>query len=200
VNYRTTEQIRRFADQLLPSSLDQGDGELEMRETVSLLSGLPPRVQGAATVGEEVRGVTSYLKTVLNAGYQPSDIAIFARTERVLRERAEAALRSYGLGWQYLSDDEPPSRDTVALGTMYRAKGLEFKVVIVMGCDADLLPLAFALREFTDEADRQGFTEQERNLFYVACTRAREQLLLTYTGVPSPFLETVSFVAGQGTS
>jgi superfamily I DNA/RNA helicase len=83
---------------------------------------------------------------------------------------------------------------------MHRAKGLEFKVVIVMGCDADLLPLASVLREFVDEADRQGFTEQERNLFYVACTRAREQLLLTYTGVPSPFLETVSLVAGQGTS
>src|SRR5215471_8646719 len=106
---------------------------------------------------------------VRTMGYQPADLAIFARTERVLHERAEAALGACGVGWHYLSDDAPPAKDTVALGTLHRAKGLEFKVVVVLGCDADLLPLALALHECVDEADRQVVTEQEGHLFYVAC-------------------------------
>ena len=82
----------------------------------------------------------------------------------------------------------PPAKDTVSLGTLHRAKGLEFKVVVVLGCNADLLPLAVALHECVDEVDRQEVTAQERHLLYVACTRAREQLLLTYAGAPSAFL------------
>jgi hypothetical protein len=67
---------------------------------------------------------------------------------------------------------------------MHRAKGLEFKVVIVMGCDEDMLPRASVLDEMVDEADRAAFVEQERQLLYVACTRARERLFLTYSGRP----------------
>jgi superfamily I DNA/RNA helicase len=188
VNYRTTEQIQHFADQVLPPSLDQGDGTPEARDTISLLSGPTPTIRGVATVEEEVGEVRAWLTTILRAGYQPADIAIFARTERVLHERAEAALRTCGVSWHYLSEDVIAAKDTVALGTMHRAKGLESKVVVVLGCDADLLPLALALHECIDEVDRQVVTEQERHLLYVACTRAREQLLLTYAGAPSLFL------------
>jgi superfamily I DNA/RNA helicase len=188
VNYRTTEQIQHFADAVLPSSLDQGDGTPEARDTIALLSGPVPQVRGAATIVAEISAVRTWLTTVHTMGYQPADIAIFARTERVLRERAEAALRACGMGWHYLSDDAPPAKDTVSLGTLHRAKGLEFKVVVVLGCDADLLPLAVALQECVDEVDRQVVTAQERHLLYVACTRAREQLLLTYAGAPSVFV------------
>ncbi|MDV7394534.1 3'-5' exonuclease, partial [Arthrospira platensis SPKY1] len=67
---------------------------------------------------------------------------------------------------------------------MHRAKGLEFKVVIVMGCDEDLLPHASVLDDMVDEADKAAFVEQERQLLYVACTRARERLLVTHSGKP----------------
>jgi len=52
----------------------------------------------------------------------------------------------------------------------------------VIGCDAELLPLASVQRELVDEADKEAFIEQERQLLYVACTRARERLVVTYSG------------------
>ncbi len=57
-----------------------------------------------------------------------------------------------------------------------------------MGCDADMLPRASVLDELVDEADRAAFIKQERQLLYVACTRARERLVMTYSGRPSQYL------------
>ena len=189
INYRTTEQIQRFADTILPEALDEGDGEKERRSTVSLLSGSTPEVQGFDGVSKETDGVARWIKALLAEGYKPRDIAIFARTEGVLRDRAAPALEKVGLTGHYLSDEQPPSAADASLGTMHRAKGLEFKVVVVMGCDADVVPLAYAQKELADDADRDVFLEQERQLLYVACTRARERLMVTYAGKPSRWVE-----------
>ncbi len=189
INYRTTEQIRTFADTILPDALDEGDGEKEKRSTVSLLSGPRPETLGFDGASKEVEGVAGRLKALLTEGYKPRDIAIFARTEGTLRDRAAPALAKAGLSGHYLSDEQPPSTSDASLGTMHRAKGLEFKVVVVMGCDDDLVPLAHAPRELADDADKDAFLEQERQLLYVACTRARERLLVTYSGKPSRWLQ-----------
>lgn len=188
INYRTTEQIRRFSDRLLPESIDEGDGDKEKRGTVSLLNGPAPEILGFANSAKEAEGVAKWLEVLLAAGYKPRDIAIFGRTEGVLRDRAEPAMAKVGLTGHPLTDEQPPSTSDASLGTMHRAKGLEFKVVVVMGCDAELLPLAYAQKELVDDADREAFGEQERHLLYVAGTRARERLLLTYSGKPSRFL------------
>ncbi len=185
INYRTTEQIRKFADAILPDVIDEGDGEKEKRSTVSLLSGPAPEVQGFDGVSKEAEGVARRLKALLAEGYKPRDIAIFGRTDGVLRDRAVPALEKASLTGHFLSDEQPPSAADASLGTMHRAKGLEFKVVVVMGCDADVLPLAFSQKKLADDADRDAFLEQERQLLYVACTRARERLLVTYAGKPS---------------
>lgn len=76
----------------------------------------------------------------------------------------------------------------MALGTLHRAKGLEFRAVAVVGCDGGLLPHAYAMRDLSDPADREAFIENERQLLYVAATRARERLLLTHGPSPSAFL------------
>ncbi|QQS53293.1 MAG: AAA family ATPase [Candidatus Competibacteraceae bacterium] len=191
VNYRTTEQIRRFADTLLPAALDEdGDSKPEPRASISLLKGPPPEVSGYAHVNEEIAGVAQRLRELTAGGFSPRDIAIFCRSETRLKERAEPALQQCGLAGHYLSDEAPPTDAHVSLGSMHRAKGLEFKIVIVMGCDEDMLPRASVLSELVDEADRAVFIEQERQLLYVACTRARERLLVTYSGRPSCFLQT----------
>lgn len=185
INYRTTEQIRRFADRILPEAMDEGDGEKEKRSTVSVLNGPPPEIQGFANVTKEAEGAASLLRNLLASGYKPRDIAIFARAESVLRDRVEPALAKAGLAGHPLSDDQPASATDVSVGTIHRAKGLEFKVVVVMGCDADTVPLAYQMKELVDEADREAFLEQEQHLLYVACTRARERLVVTYSGTPS---------------
>lgn len=71
-------------------------------------------------------------------------------------------------------DTWDPRADRISLLTLHASKGLEFRVVLVVGCEDGLLPLRFKGREH--EAD----VAEERRLFYVGMTRARERLFLSY--------------------
>jgi uncharacterized protein (TIGR00375 family) len=88
-----------------------------------------------------------------------------------------------------------PEAQKVTLMTIHASKGLEFPVVFVAGCEEGFLPMAYADAETSD-------IDEERRLFYVAMTRARDILCLTHAakrmlfGVktvrsPSPFLEDI---------
>jgi superfamily I DNA/RNA helicase len=68
------------------------------------------------------------------------------------------------------------------------AKGLEFRAVALAGCDARHLPLKSSLARADGKDTWQIVEKQERHLLYVGCTRARESLLITYTGQISPYL------------
>jgi superfamily I DNA/RNA helicase len=76
----------------------------------------------------------------------------------------------------------------VSLGTMHRAKGLEFKCVFVIDVSDNYLPSASVLSKKTDAQLREDFIEQERQLLYVSITRARDVTFVTWTGTPSRFL------------
>jgi len=188
VNYRTTEQIRRFADRIMKETTESGTGETEDRKSVSLLRGPEPRVQAYGTTAEEIEGVSSSIRGLLAEGYQPKDIAVFAHGQAPLKQRAEAACARAGVACRELSDESPVSEATISIGTMHRAKGLEFKAVIVLGCEEKLLPMRSLLDRLSDPSDRDAFVEQEKHLLYVACTRARERLVVTHSGPKSRFL------------
>ncbi len=191
VNYRTTEQIRRFADRMRfvvhdeadPLSLDEG--------AVSLLGGPEPTLIGADDKAGEILTLSTWLEELLQDGYQPEDVAIFARTKKVRDERGRPAIERSGARVHELNDDREPEAGCVSLGTMHRAKGLEFKAVAVAGCDRRMLPQAWLAERIGDAAEREAFIERERHVFYVACTRARERLLVTWVGEGSEFLEAV---------
>lgn len=185
LNYRTTEQIRRFADTLLPTVIQSLDGDSEERLGVSILSGPEPKFAFERSVKSEIDTVEKWLRKQLSSGFKPHEVAIFARTNNVIRDRVKHVVGRCGLSYHELSDHEPPREKRISVGTMHRAKGLEFKVVIVMGCEDGQLPLQSVLEKLPDEASRAMFAEQERNLFYVACTRTRERLLISCAGVPS---------------
>lgn len=81
-----------------------------------------------------------------------------------------------------------PAERAVSLGTMHLAKGLEFRGVLVAACDEDVLPLASRLESVGDDADLEEVYNTERHLLYVACTRARDRLLITGVEPGSEFI------------
>ena len=77
--------------------------------------------------------------------------------------------------------------DAISLMTMHAAKGLEFPVVFICGVNDGMIPL----RNNISQAD----IDEERRLFYVGMTRAKDELLLLTSGSPSP---SSSFVLARG--
>jgi superfamily I DNA/RNA helicase len=72
---------------------------------------------------------------------------------------------------------------------MHLAKGLEFRAVAVMACDDEVVPLQERIETVGDDADLQEVYDTERQLLYVACTRARDNLLVTSVEPASEFLD-----------
>jgi len=146
-------------------------------------------VAAFGSIADEISGLSEWLESRFSEGVKPKEIAIFGRTEAVLHDRAEPALDAAGVKGQLLNDDDPADEDHVSLGTMHRAKGLEFRAVAIVGCDVGLLPLRSVFDGLTDPVERDQFVEQERNLLYVALTRAREQVFVSHVAHPSKFLK-----------
>lgn len=88
-----------------------------------------------------------------------------------------------------LSDRDQVGTGRIAIGTMHLAKGLEFKAVAVMSCDDDVLPLRSRLEAVADEVELDDVYDTERHLFYVACTRARDRLLISGVSPASEFFD-----------
>ena len=102
--------------------------------------------------------------------------------------RARASLKKAGLPWTELENTSRPATGRIALSSMHLAKGLEFRAVIVMACDDEVIPLQERIEAITDEADLEEVYTTERHLLYVACTRAREELFVSATDPESEFL------------
>jgi superfamily I DNA/RNA helicase len=188
VNYRTSAEIRQFSDCLLPARLTEVDGEAEERGALSLLRGSVPQIKGASELAGEIETLAGWLKEVRERGIAPGEIAIFARTRKALQERAEPALKRSSLSSTWLSPDQDYEGGKVMLGTLHSAKGLEFRAVAIVACDDAHMPLKAAL-DLAKEPDERTLTrDRELSLLYVGCTRARDQLLITWSGRLSRFL------------
>ena len=128
------------------------------------------------------------VQRALAEGLQPRAIAVFARTKSQLKD-TEKALRAADIPvFEVGSDDDLASSAGVNLATMHRAKGLEFKVVIVVNCSNEIVPHRFSLSKLKDRGDYDAGFERERQLLYVAVTRARDEAFITWVGERSEFL------------
>jgi len=176
VCYRTSQQIRQAADHLLPLVLRDVDGlEDERRGIVSVFNGPAPQVETFASAEEETAHVQQTVSEWLEDGVEAREVGIFVRTPELI-SRARAALARL------------PNAQAVTTAPMNLAKGLEFRAVIVMACDEGVLPLDERVADAADEAELDEIYETERRLLYVACTRAREHLLLTAVRPASEYL------------
>jgi hypothetical protein len=188
VNYRTSHQIREAADRLLPQVLRDVDGLEERRSgTVSAFNGPEPTVLRAKDARDESVKVGEWIAKAVEDGFHLSEIGVFVRDYAQI-DRARGAVDSAGLESYILSERNEDAGARVAIGTMHLAKGLEFKAVAVMACDDDVLPLQARVEAVADEVELDDVYETERQLLYVACTRARDRLLVSGVAPTSEFL------------
>ena len=189
INYRTSHQIRRQADRLLPPELADVDGIKERRGgTISAFNGPEPDIRVLASPEEEAAAIAEWLTARRQEGFAPHEIAVFVRSEDEIT-RAQEAVRLAGLTSTELDERSEGASDKVAIGTMHLAKGLEFRAVAVVACDDEVLPLQSRIENVADEADLEDTYGTERHLLYVACTRARDHLLVTGVKPASEFLD-----------
>lgn len=189
INYRTSHQIRAQADQLLGPDISDVDGNIEDRRgTVSVFNGPAPEIRSFKSETSECDSVTRWLCDRIKEGVVPNELGIFVRSSAQV-ERAISAVTRANIPFLVLDDNVETTNGLACIGTMHLAKGLEFRAVVVMACDDEVIPLQERVETITDDADIEEVYNTERHLLYVACTRARDRLLVTAVLPASEFLQ-----------
>lgn len=187
VNYRTSHQIRKAADRLLPAAIRDADGNEEERSgTVSIFNGPAPMLRPCESEEDETQAVAAWLMQATADGIEPDEIGVFVRHEGLL-SRARTAVSQADATVMEISDRPEETDGRVSVGTMHMAKGLEFKSVVVMACDDEELPLQSRMETASDGSEIDEIFDTERRLFYVACTRARDRLMVSGVAPVSDF-------------
>jgi superfamily I DNA/RNA helicase/mRNA-degrading endonuclease RelE of RelBE toxin-antitoxin system len=192
LNYRTTEQIRRRAVNVLEGrTIDDLDGEADsLKGFVSLRRGPTPRYQLFDRAGQEAEAIVSTLAD-WRASAPDESICLAARTHAQLHGRYESILQDAGIPTVTVDKDpkEEGKHPGVRLATLHRLKGLEFRYVLLAGIQEGTMPLVPEDCLEEDAAAREDRELQERCLLYVGLTRARDGAMVTGYGRPTPFLD-----------
>jgi hypothetical protein len=189
INYRTSHQIRRQADLLLGPEISDVDGNTEERKgTISVFNGPAPNIKVLNTVEDEVKFVGEWIASRTAEGVAPHEMGVFVRSDGEL-DRARAAVEEAKLQFKVLDSKVETVAGYLSISTMHLAKGLEFRAVVVMACDDEIIPLQERIETVTDDSDLEEVYDTERHLLYVACTRARDHLLVTGIDPASEFLD-----------
>jgi len=189
LNYRTSHQIRIQADRLLGKEIADVDGNVEERRgIVSVFNGPKPVMVVCSSHEQEIDTVAKWLADRVKVGTAPHEIGLFVRSDEQI-PRVKAAVEKSKLPYRILDDTVETAGGNVSISTMHLAKGLEFRAVCVMACDDEIVPLQERIETAGDDAELEEVYNTERHLLYVACTRARENLLITSGGLPSEFID-----------
>ncbi len=188
VNYRTSHQVRTASDRLLPETIQDIDGREEDRSgTISVFNGPVPEIERFEDEEAERDHVAAWLRKALDEDIPIIELGVIVRSDDAL-QRARQVAQVLGLPHQTLTETMTVKANALPIGVMHLAKGLEFRCVAVMACDDDLLPLRSRVDQVTTEEDLDEVYATERHLLYVACTRARERLLVSGVKPVSEFL------------
>jgi hypothetical protein len=180
VNYRTTDEIRRWAvAQLEGCEVDDLDGELDtLKGYRSLTHGAKPEDVPATDTKSELHRLQSMIQEFQGDSLRLADICLVCRTNEDV-DHYQDVLRTAGIDTLKLDRNTADDRqvDGVRLATMHRVKGLEFDVVIIAGYRS---PEHYA-EDFSQEEDA-GVVEDtllnERCLLHVSATRAKRHLVI----------------------
>ena len=196
INYRTTEQIRRFATAVLEGVDvdDLDDGNDPTTGYRSLLDGQIPVLKGFDSDLDEAEWVAGEIQNLLSGeGMQPRDICVVGRTASRIK-KVEEVLKLRNLETAFVNRDAADDSDvaSIRLANMHRVKGLEFRVVFMVGIQKGVVPLEFAISGTEDPVEKRARDLNERALLHVAGTRAVSGLYVSWVGTPSPLLSVSS--------
>ena len=190
LNYRTTEEIRKYAFAFLKGiSFDNLDNEYEPEVACqSLTHGEYPVIQNFKTANEEYDFLITKIKALVDDGTDLKNICLVARTYKLLgdyiKELPAAGIRVYEIKRSKLDDR---TFDGVRVATMHRVKGLEFPYIFIVAANSRVIPLASAINN-TDQVSIEESMTSEKCLLYVALTRAQKAAYITSYGAKSEFL------------
>ncbi|GAB3723370.1 UvrD-helicase domain-containing protein [Nocardiopsis nanhaiensis] len=185
VSYRSTQEILSWAVQVLGTAPVEGfDGvRSHLADFTSPLHGRTPTVRAHPSEQAELEALADVVSEWLASEVEPGTIAVAARTEALAKE-VRTVLETGSIGTCGLAQDSG-----VRVGTMHSMKGLEFRCVAVVGAGAAYMPLESKVTDVSEDPLAHAHDlQRERNLLFVACTRARDTLYVSYSGEPSPFL------------
>lgn len=190
INYRTTEEIRRYAFALLNGiSFDDLDEDVDLGDRCqSLTHGEKPIIRNFKDASDEFDFIVREIKKLQANGTALTDICIVARTRKLvddyIAQLTKAGIRSYAIK-RNKSDDR--TFDGLRIATMHRVKGLEFKYVFVVAVNNRIVPLSSAINK-TDAVSEAESMTAEKCLLYVAMTRAQKGAYITSYGKASEFI------------
>ncbi len=194
INYRTTEETRRFATAILENQpVDDLDGGIDDQSAYrSLVHGEQPVLKGFMTLEEEIAGLADVIRSLTENGSEQRDICLVARTKK-LRDSYAEGLSSRGIA-AYTLEQQRDNRkaDGVRIATMHRVKGLEFQVMLIAGVSAKNVPPLSAVNSTQDPVEAKQQELSERALLHVAATRSIKRLFVTWAGEPSRLLDAIS--------
>ncbi|WP_460862411.1 UvrD-helicase domain-containing protein [Nocardiopsis coralliicola] len=188
ISYRVSQEILDWAVPILGrgSAVGLDDDADTLAGYRSLLHGPEPVLRGCRDRAEERAALGEWVRVWLEAGVAPSAVAVAGRNQWVARAAAKE-LQARGIPTAAV--DAPDAPASVRVGTLHRLKGQEFRCVAVVGVSEPLLPPRAALDAAEgDPVALEQIHQHERNLLFVACTRARDALYVSYVGAPSRLL------------
>ena len=190
-NYRTTRQNLDVAFGILdPGTYEDMEGQAEEHHYVSPRSGPEPLLLHASDRADELSKAAELLTVWLEQDRDsedsaPESIAVLVR-DRYQRDAVVNGLAQHGIEVRAV-DREAAGRGRPVVMTMHRAKGLEFRKVLLFDVSKNAIPRSLRDQQYS-EADGDDALLRERSLLYVAATRARDQLAISWSGEASPLI------------
>lgn len=189
INYRTTEEIRRWAFGLLRGlKFDDLDDGIDDGVSISLTHGSEPEIHNFPNADQEFAFVLERIGALVDQGSALEDICVVARTNSIVQDLsnrfAAAGVRVYEIRRSKVDDR---NQQGLRIATMHRVKGLEFKHIIVVSANSRTIPLHTALQT-DDPIAQEAALNAERCLLYVALTRAKQTATITSYGTISEWL------------
>jgi len=188
LNYRTTAQNLAYAINVLRGGeyVDLEDAAESSAAYRSARSGPVPRLIPCATLSEELDRAADLIRSwIAETPDAPETIAVLVREQRQ-RDRLVTGLAERGVTVRAVDREHIKPGQPVAM-TMHRAKGTEFSKVLLFGIDQSAIPRPVRDEQYAEDAWADALL-RERSLLYVAATRARDELALSWSGDPSQLL------------